>query len=72
MATETDSIYSDGLGCKLCCNSREPGWLCAKHPGKRWGHGKCQAERAPCICNPKGEVLWGKLIAEFVFGRTLH
>jgi len=58
--------------CTLCRESLEPGWLCSAHVGKPWGHGNCGAEASPCLCNPEGAVVWGKLIAEFVYKRTLN
>lgn len=45
------------MGCILCDQSREPGWLCADHPWQPWEHGDCKAEGAPCPrCNPHGLV----------------
>jgi hypothetical protein len=43
-------------GCPVCHGSREPGWLCADHPGKAWGHEGCGAAGVPCQCNLAGAL----------------
>lgn len=42
--------------CVHCAGSLEPGWVCADHPDKPWGHDGCGAEAARCVCNPTGAV----------------
>jgi hypothetical protein len=51
------------MTCPLCRRSKEPGWLCAEHPGQPWEHGGCGAEGAPCECNPDAQLLWRKVLA---------
>ncbi|MCE9657783.1 MAG: hypothetical protein K8R60_04440 [Burkholderiales bacterium] len=50
--------------CTFCRDSLEPGWLCAEHSGRPWGHDDCGAEGARCVCNPTGAILGGEVIAE--------
>jgi len=52
------------MTCPLCRRSKEPGWLCADHPGQPWEHGGCDAEGAPCACNPSGLVRWREVYAD--------
>jgi hypothetical protein len=42
--------------CPICRESKEPGWMCEKHPGKPWGHEGCEAAGTPCVCNPEQEI----------------
>lgn len=56
------------IGCPLCRDSKEPGWLCAEHPGMPWEHDGCRAEGSHCECNPRSEVQWRKVYAEALRG----
>jgi hypothetical protein len=40
------------------------GWVCADHPALPFEHDNCGAEGAPCVCNPRGAVLWKEIYAE--------
>ena len=51
------------MRCSHCTQSREPGWLCAEHPGRPWGHDDCRAEATRCVCNPTG-AMFGTVIAD--------
>ena len=52
------------MACLLCRMSKEPGWLCAAHPGQPWEHDGCGAEGAPCACSPSGLVRWRQVHAD--------
>lgn len=54
------------LGCASCAGSAEPGWVCADHPDQPWQHDDCEAEGAPCNCNPAGRVGFVKVLASDV------
>ena len=54
------------LGRARCAGSSEPGWVCAKHSAKPWEHDGCEAEGAPCGCNPEGRVDFVKVFASDV------
>ena len=39
-------------------------WICEAHPDQPWEHDGCGGAGLPCVCNPKGEVLWAEVYAE--------
>ena len=58
------------MECPICRDSKEPGWLCADHPGRAWGHRGCESEAAPCACNPAAAVEWREVFARASIARN--
>jgi hypothetical protein len=52
------------LGCAVCREAFEPGWLCEDHLGQPWGHEGCSGAGAPCVCNPTGALEFKLFCAE--------
>ena len=50
-----------GSSCAFCVGT---GWVCADPSGHALAAGGCDAEDAPCVCNPKGAVEWRSVFAE--------
>jgi hypothetical protein len=51
-------------GCPICHGSHEPGWLCADHSGKPWGHEGCGAAGVPCQCNLAGALAFQTILPD--------
>jgi len=51
-------------GCPVCHGSHEPGWLCADHPDKPWGHEGCGAAGVPCQCNLAGALAFQTILPD--------
>ncbi len=37
-------------------------WLCEEHPLQPWEHEGCGGAGLACVCNPKAEVIWRKIL----------
>ena len=40
--------------------------------GKPWEHDSCEAEGAPCVCNPEGTIQLDELFAEVPTDEPKH